>query len=146
MSAGKSAKTLTQVLEGSCYKVEDLRKICDWAEIEKEGMKSVLVARIVEQAKNCYVDFAAAAADLDNLTFLQIFAECLGRDLPWVGKRSVLQATLEEHLGRDKGKEEVEEHKKRVFLLEKGLNVSGGEREWQARVALYKDCKHSLAF
>eukprot|EP00961_Rhodomonas_salina_P145575 1959224-Rhodomonas_salina.1 len=80
MSTGKSAKTLTQVLEGSPYKVEELRKICYWAEIEKEGKKLVLVARIVEHAKNGDVDFAAA--DLDDLTYLQIFAECLALDLP----------------------------------------------------------------
>ena len=102
MSAGKSAKTLTQVLEGSRNTVEvDWRKICNLAEIEKEGTKSVLVARIVEHAKNSYVDLTAA--DWDNLAYVRIFAECLARDLPLVGKRSVLQATLEAHLGRDKG-------------------------------------------
>eukprot|EP00961_Rhodomonas_salina_P073169 983064-Rhodomonas_salina.1 len=86
MNAGKSAKTLTQILEGSRYKVEELRKICNWAEIEKEGKKSVLVVRIVEHAKNGDVDFASA--DLDDLTYVQIFAECLALDLPSVGKRS----------------------------------------------------------
>ena len=42
MSAEKSAKTVTQVLEGSRNKVEfDLRQIFDLAEIEKEGKKSL---------------------------------------------------------------------------------------------------------
>eukprot|EP00961_Rhodomonas_salina_P283958 3837701-Rhodomonas_salina.2 len=69
--------------------------------MEEGGDKAVLTVRICEGTKNNDVDFQKV--DLDDLTYLQIFAKCVAEDLPAKGKRSVLQKTLEEHWKGDKG-------------------------------------------
>eukprot|EP00961_Rhodomonas_salina_P081419 1094695-Rhodomonas_salina.1 len=47
--------------------------------------------------------------------------------------------------GREKNSGKPE-HDDRAFLLEHGLNVSGGEKEWAELRLLYKGGKHDMAF
>jgi hypothetical protein len=127
-------------------KVHQLQAICAKAALAQTGLKADLVARILPKTDHKAINFAEV--DLDELSYLQIFAKCVAEDLPTVGTRIELQKGLQELLGRkapDKTANKSGDKNNQgdfEFLKEKGLNTEGNAAKWKARKKLFADGKH----
>jgi hypothetical protein len=145
MSAARKSRTLEEHLSG--MKTEEVKKLCDWNDLDQGGSKKTMISRLLSAGNISKIDFAKA--DLEELMHMQLFAKCVADDLPSLGKRSELQRTLHEHFH---GKDDRASKKKKGktsdldFLRINGLNVAGGASDFAKRRKLFQFGEHDLDF
>ncbi len=94
MSAARKNKNLDAHLAE--MKVEDIKKICNWNDVDQGGTKKTMKGKLLLAGNIGHINFAKV--DLEELSHMQLFAKCVADELPSLGKRSELQRIVSEHM------------------------------------------------
>ncbi len=115
--------------------VKDIKKPCNWNDLDLWALKKTVIGRLLLAENFGHMNFTKI--NLEELTHMQIFAQCISDNLPSLGKHSELQKILHEHV-HDPESKTTKKNKGRMLdldsLVQNGLNTQGA-------VADFANCK-----